>query len=73
MSLRSRIVNALRGDRLSREIDEEVQSHMEEAVDQGRDPAEARRAFGSALQYLSLIHISRQQRRGESNDPPEPG
>ena len=51
MSLRSRIVNALRGDRLSREIDEEVQSHMEEAVDQGRDPAEARRAFGSALQY----------------------
>src|SRR5208337_2480634 len=49
MSWWSRIANVLRGDRLSREIDEELQSHIEEAVAQGRDPAEARRAFGSAL------------------------
>jgi predicted permease len=49
MSLWSRIVNVLRGDRLSREIDEEFQSHIEEAIEQGRDPAEARRAFGAAL------------------------
>jgi predicted permease len=49
MSLWSRIANVLRGDRLSREIDEELQSHIEEAIEQGRDPAEARRAFGSAL------------------------
>src|SRR5271157_3233541 len=49
MSLWSRIANVLRGDRLSREIDEEIQSHVEEAIAQGRDPAEARRAFGSAL------------------------
>jgi predicted permease len=49
MSLWSRIVNVVRGDRLSREIDRELQSHIEEAVDQCRDPSEARRAFGSAL------------------------
>ena len=52
MSLWSRIVNAVRGDRFSREIDEELQSHIEEAIAQGRDPAEARRAFGSAHYYL---------------------
>src|ERR1017187_11010378 len=51
MSLWSRIVNVVGGDRLSREIDEEAQSHVEEAIAQGRDPAEARRAFGSALRY----------------------
>src|SRR5882762_9206038 len=49
MSLWSRIVNVLRGDRLSREIDEELESHIQEAIEQGRDPAEARRAFGSPL------------------------
>src|SRR5260221_824209 len=47
MSLWSRIVNVVRGDRLSREIDEELESHIEEAIEQGRDPGEARRAFGS--------------------------
>jgi predicted permease len=49
MSFWSRIVNVFRGDRLSREIEEEFQSHLEEAVAQGRDPVEARRAFGAAL------------------------
>src|ERR1017187_5844976 len=49
MSWWSRIANVLRGDRLSREIDEELQSHIEEAIEEGRDRAEARRAFGSAL------------------------
>jgi putative ABC transport system permease protein len=49
MSLWSRITNVLRGDRLSHEIDEELQSHIHEAIEQGRDPAEARRAFGSTL------------------------
>src|ERR1022692_728249 len=49
MSLWSRMTNAFRGDRLSREIDEELQSHIAEAIEQGRDPAEARRAFGPAL------------------------
>src|SRR6267154_4644289 len=49
MSLWSRIANVLRGDRLSRDIDEELESHIAEAIEQGRDPAEARRSFGSAL------------------------
>src|SRR5580704_11276458 len=57
MSLWSRIGNVLRGDRLRREIDEELQSHIVEAIDHGRDPAEARAAFGSAL-----------RRREESRD-----
>ena len=50
MPLLSRIANALRPARLTRELDEELQSHLAEAVDQGRDPAEARRALGAALQ-----------------------
>ena len=45
MSLWSRITNVFRGDRLTREIDEELQSHIAEAIEQGRDAAEARRAF----------------------------
>ena len=49
MSVWARLWNALRGERLSREIDEELQSHLAEAVERGREPAEARRAFGSAL------------------------
>ena len=49
MSLWSRIANVFRNDRLSGEIDEELRSHLEEAAAQGRDPREARRAFGSPL------------------------
>ncbi len=51
MSLWSRMANLFRGDRLSREIDEELHSHLAEAIAQGRDPAEARRAFGSPLYH----------------------
>src|SRR5580704_2383962 len=49
MSLWSRMANILRGDRLNREIDEELEAHIEEAIANGRDPVEARRAFGSTL------------------------
>jgi putative ABC transport system permease protein len=49
MSLWSRVANVFRGDRVNREIDEELQSHIAEAIEQGRDPAEARQAFGPAL------------------------
>jgi predicted permease len=49
MSLWSRIINAGRGDRLNREIDDEFESHIQEAIEQGRDPEEVRRAFGSTL------------------------
>jgi putative ABC transport system permease protein len=49
MSLWSRIINVVRGDRLNREIDEEFESHIQEAIEQGRDPEVVRRAFGSTL------------------------
>src|ERR1044071_4828576 len=49
MSVWTRIANTFRGERLSGEIDEELRSHLEEAIEEGRDPAEARRALGSAL------------------------
>ncbi len=47
MSALSRLLNLLRRDQVSREIDEELQSHLEEAIERGRDPVEARRALGS--------------------------
>jgi putative ABC transport system permease protein len=51
MSRWSRVANVLRGDRLNREIDEELESHIREAIQQGRDPAAVRRAFGSPLRH----------------------
>jgi predicted permease len=47
----SRIRNVWRGDRLSREIDEELEAHLAEAVERGRDPGDVRRAFGSQLRH----------------------
>ena len=49
MSFLSRLANVVRGSRLDREIEEELESHLAEAVRLGRDSAEARRAFGSTL------------------------
>ena len=51
MSIWSRISNLFRGNRVDREIDEELESHIAEAVANGRDPDEARRAFGSPLRH----------------------
>jgi predicted permease len=45
----SRIANVFQSDHLSREIDEELQSHLAEAAAHGRDPAEARAALGPTL------------------------
>ena len=59
MSLWSRISNALRGERLNREIEEELQSHIEEAIASGRDPDEARRTFGSILRQREASHSIR--------------
>jgi len=56
MSLWSRISNAVRGERLNHEIEEELQAHIEEAVASGRDPMEARRAFGSELRAREASH-----------------
>ncbi|HEX4750312.1 MAG TPA: ABC transporter permease [Bryobacteraceae bacterium] len=51
MSVWSRIGNLFKVDRLSREIDEELNSHIQEAIEEGRDPAEVRKAFGSLLRH----------------------
>jgi len=51
MSLWTRFKNALGGSKVNREIDEELESHVAEAVAEGRDPGEARRAFGSSLRH----------------------
>jgi predicted permease len=51
MSLWSRITNVLRGEKVNREIDEELDAHIAEAIAQGRDPIEARKAFGSTLRH----------------------
>jgi predicted permease len=59
MSLWSRISNAARGERLNREIDEELQSHIDEAIASGRDPGEARRTFGSMLRQREASHTIR--------------
>jgi predicted permease len=59
MSLWARIANVFGGDRLSREIDEEIQSHIAEAIDEGRDPAEIRKAFGSPLRQREASRDAR--------------
>jgi predicted permease len=59
MSLWSRISNALRGERLNREIDEELQLHIEDAIASGRNPDEARRTFGSILRQREASHSIR--------------
>ncbi len=59
MSLWSRISNAVHGDRLNREIEEELQSHIEEAIASGRDPEEARRTFGSIMRQREASHTIR--------------
>jgi hypothetical protein len=49
MSLWTRMANVFRGERLSRGIDEELEAHVAEAVAEGRDVVEARKALGSTL------------------------
>jgi predicted permease len=56
MSLWSRIANVFRTDRLNRDIDEELASHLAEAIDEGRDPMEARRALGRTVQHQQQSH-----------------
>ncbi len=49
MSWIRQFTNLFRRDRLDREIAEELASHVEEAVEQGRSAEEARKAFGNVL------------------------
>ena len=56
MSLLSRIINVFRPERLTREIDEELASHLDEAAARGRNPQEARRSLGSPLRHREASH-----------------
>jgi putative ABC transport system permease protein len=49
MSVWSRWTNLFRTERLHREIDEELEAHIQEALQEGRDPNELRSTFGSLL------------------------
>lgn len=56
MSIWTRVVNVFRGERLDRGFEEEIASHMDEARAAGRDPRDARRAFGSSLKLRDEMH-----------------
>jgi predicted permease len=58
MSLWTRIGNVFRGDSLNRELNEEFEAHIAEAVASGRDENEARRAFGSYLRQREASRVS---------------
>src|ERR1051326_6576481 len=51
MSWIRRFGNVFRQNRIDREIDEELASHFEDAVEQGCSEDEARRTLGSPLRY----------------------
>ena len=59
MSLWTRLRNTLHNDQLHREIDEELESHIAEAISAGRNPEEARRAFGSPLRHREASRDAR--------------
>src|SRR5215471_11738410 len=49
MAWTRRFINLFRQQRLNQELHDEMSAHIEEAIEQGRDPEEVRRAFGSTL------------------------
>jgi putative ABC transport system permease protein len=51
VSIWTRVANVFRSGHTIDDIDEELASHFDDAVASGRDPAEARRAFGSSLHH----------------------
>ena len=59
MSVWTRLRNTLHKERLHREIDEELESHIAEAISAGRNPDEARRAFGSPLRHREASRDAR--------------
>lgn len=59
MSLWTRLRNTLLNERLHREIDEELESHVAEAISAGRNADEARRAFGSPLRHREASRDAR--------------
>lgn len=59
MSLWSRFANVFRGERLNREITEELESHLHEAIAAGRGEREARRALGTYVRHREESHQAR--------------
>jgi len=59
VSIWRRVTNPFRIKQLTDEIDEELQSHLDEAVAQGRNPDEVRRAFGSLLRHREASRDAR--------------
>ena len=59
MSTWRRVTNLFRIKQLNDEIEEELQSHFDEALAQGRDSDEARRAFGSPLRHREASRDAR--------------
>ena len=55
MSLFSRFANVFRSRRVDRDIEEELQSHFEDAQAAGRELAEVGKAFGSRLRAHEAV------------------
>jgi predicted permease len=55
MSLWFRLADTIRREHTGRDIDEELQSHLDDAKAHGRDPAESQRAFGSRLRARESV------------------
>lgn len=56
MSWMQRIANVFRSEKLDRDIDEEIASHIDEASADGRTARDARRALGSPLKLRDEMH-----------------
>lgn len=59
MSIWSRFCNVFRNDRLSGEIDEELRSHIAEALEDGREPEEALKALGGLVRHREASRDAR--------------
>ncbi len=59
MSIWTRVANVFRTSEVNREIDEELQAHLDAALEDGRDPVEARKALGSRLKHRDRAHDAR--------------
>jgi hypothetical protein len=56
MSMWAHVVRVFRRRDIDRDIDEELQTHLDEALTEGRDAAESARALGSRLRTREAVH-----------------
>jgi predicted permease len=59
MSVWTRVGNVFRGDTLRNDIEEELEAHVADAMEDGRSEAEARRALGSTLRQREASYALR--------------